>query len=81
MQTQDVLLYYGASKYGEGPPALGSRSPRQSFDPGVHVGSGSLCCISCTCGCTTTRCLVSAAAEAANFSRERGSYQAVFEAP
>lgn len=30
---QDVLLYYGASKYGSGPPALGTRSPRNSFNP------------------------------------------------
>lgn len=30
---QDVLKYYGASKYGSGPPALGSRSPRESFNP------------------------------------------------
>jgi hypothetical protein len=30
---QDVLLYYGASKYGSGPPALGSRSPRNSYNP------------------------------------------------
>jgi hypothetical protein len=49
---QDVLLYYGAKKYGSGPPALGTRSPRNSFNP-----------------------------EAADFSRERGSYQQVFEAP
>ena len=31
--TQDVLLYYGAKATGSGPPALGARSPRQSFDP------------------------------------------------
>lgn len=30
---QDVLLYYGATKYGSGPPALGQRSPRESFNP------------------------------------------------
>jgi hypothetical protein len=30
---EDVLLYYGATEYGSGPPALGSRSPRQSFNP------------------------------------------------
>ncbi|KAK3268811.1 hypothetical protein CYMTET_22718 [Cymbomonas tetramitiformis] len=30
---EDVLKYYGASKYGSGPPALGSRSPRESYDP------------------------------------------------
>ncbi|GLC35879.1 hypothetical protein PLESTB_000515500 [Pleodorina starrii] len=30
---EDVLLYYGAKVYGEGPPALGSRSPRNSFNP------------------------------------------------
>lgn len=30
---QDVLLYYGAKVYGEGPPALGTRSPRNSFNP------------------------------------------------
>ncbi len=30
---EDVLLYYGARVYGTGPPALGSRSPRNSFDP------------------------------------------------
>lgn len=30
---EDVLLYYGATKYGDGPEALGSRSPRQSYDP------------------------------------------------
>lgn len=29
---QDVLLYYGATEYGAGPAALGSRSPRQSFN-------------------------------------------------
>ena len=33
MVLQDVLLYYGASEYGKGPVALGSRSPRQSFNP------------------------------------------------
>ena len=31
--TQDVLKYYGATKYGAGPPALGCRSPRESFKP------------------------------------------------
>ncbi|KXZ47142.1 hypothetical protein GPECTOR_37g147 [Gonium pectorale] len=30
---EDVLLYYGAKVYGNGPPALGSRSPRQSYNP------------------------------------------------
>ncbi|KAG2438013.1 hypothetical protein HXX76_005627 [Chlamydomonas incerta] len=30
---EDVLLYYGAKVYGEGPPALGSRSPRHSYNP------------------------------------------------
>ena len=29
-----MLKYYGATKYGSGPPALGSRSPRESFAPG-----------------------------------------------
>jgi hypothetical protein len=49
---QDVLAYYGAKAVGSGPPALGQRSPRASFDP-----------------------------EAQSFSRERGSYQRVFEHP
>lgn len=31
--SQDVLAYYGATEYGTGPVALGSRSPRNSFDP------------------------------------------------
>lgn len=30
---QDVLLFYGATKYGSAPPALGQRSPRESFNP------------------------------------------------
>ncbi|KAK9916075.1 hypothetical protein WJX75_008265 [Coccomyxa subellipsoidea] len=30
---EDVLLYYGAAEYGKSPVALGSRSPRQSFNP------------------------------------------------
>ena len=30
---EDVLRFYGATKLGSGPPALGTRSPRQSFDP------------------------------------------------
>ena len=30
---QDVLRYYGATKYGTGPEALGTRSPRESFNP------------------------------------------------
>lgn len=30
---EDVLAYYGASVYGSGPPALGTRSPRQSYNP------------------------------------------------
>ncbi len=30
---QDVLLYYGASVYGTGPPAEGERSPRNSYNP------------------------------------------------
>ncbi|KAF8060565.1 mettl3 [Scenedesmus sp. PABB004] len=30
---EDVLLYHGATKYGSGPPALGTRSPRNSYDP------------------------------------------------
>ncbi len=30
---QDVLLHYGAVKYGSGPVALGQRSPRQSYNP------------------------------------------------
>lgn len=50
--VQDVLLYHGASKYGSGPTALGTRSPRNSYDP-----------------------------TADNFSRERGSYQQMFEQP
>lgn len=28
-----MLKYYGATKYGSGPPALGERSPRESFNP------------------------------------------------
>lgn len=31
--VQDVLKYYKATLYGSGPPALGCRSPRESFDP------------------------------------------------
>lgn len=31
--SQDVLKYYGASRYGSGPPALGTRSPRNSYNP------------------------------------------------
>ncbi len=30
---EDVLLYHGAKVYGNGPPALGVRSPRNSYDP------------------------------------------------
>ncbi|KIY97950.1 hypothetical protein MNEG_10012 [Monoraphidium neglectum] len=30
---EDVLAYYGAIKVGTGPPILGTRSPRASFDP------------------------------------------------
>lgn len=30
---EDVLKYYGATKYGSGPPALGTRSPRESYNP------------------------------------------------
>ena len=30
---EDVLKYYGATKYGRGPPALGDRSPRESYNP------------------------------------------------
>ena len=30
---EDVLRFYGASREGNGPPALGTRSPRSSFDP------------------------------------------------
>ncbi|DBA65967.1 hypothetical protein WJX79_002269 [Trebouxia sp. C0005] len=30
---EDVLKYYKASVYGSGPPALGCRSPRESYDP------------------------------------------------
>lgn len=30
---EDVLKYYGATEYGSGPPALGTRSPRESYDP------------------------------------------------
>jgi hypothetical protein len=30
---QDVLRYYGASTVGSGPPVLGTRSPRASFNP------------------------------------------------
>jgi len=49
---EDVLLYYGASVYGSGPPALGVKSPRNSYDPAAD-----------------------------GFSRERGSYQQMFEHP
>ena len=31
--VQDVLKYYKATLYGSGPPALGCRSPRESYDP------------------------------------------------
>jgi len=30
---EDVLKYYGATEYGSQPPCLGTRSPRESFDP------------------------------------------------
>ncbi|KAL6779868.1 hypothetical protein ACKKBG_A14075 [Auxenochlorella protothecoides x Auxenochlorella symbiontica] len=30
---EDVLKFYGATKYGSGPPALGDRSPRESYNP------------------------------------------------
>mmetsp|Transcript_10856 Transcript_10856/g.27346 ORF Transcript_10856/g.27346 Transcript_10856/m.27346 type:complete len:141 (-) Transcript_10856:923-1345(-) len=30
---EDVLKYYGAKEYGSGPPALGTRSPRESYNP------------------------------------------------
>jgi hypothetical protein len=30
---EDVLLFYGATKVGDGPPALGTRSPRNSWNP------------------------------------------------
>ena len=30
---QDVLRYYGATKCGSGPPCLGDRSPRESYNP------------------------------------------------
>lgn len=30
---EDVLKFYGANVVGSGPPALGSRSPRESFNP------------------------------------------------
>mmetsp|Transcript_4935 Transcript_4935/g.8777 ORF Transcript_4935/g.8777 Transcript_4935/m.8777 type:complete len:224 (-) Transcript_4935:223-894(-) len=30
---EDVLKYYGAKEYGSGPPALGNRSPRESYNP------------------------------------------------
>ena len=30
---EDVLLYYGAKEYGTGPPCLGERSPRNSYNP------------------------------------------------
>lgn len=33
LNLQDVLRYYGASRIGNGPPALGNRSPRNSFNP------------------------------------------------
>ncbi len=28
-----MLRYYGDLKYGTGPPALGRRAPRESFNP------------------------------------------------
>ncbi|KDD76941.1 hypothetical protein H632_c60p3 [Helicosporidium sp. ATCC 50920] len=34
---EDVLKYYGATKYGTGPPALGERSPRESFNPSAET--------------------------------------------
>eukprot|EP00798_Chlamydomonas_sp_ICE-L_P029688 gene29688-5102_t len=30
---EDVLLFYGAKVYGSGPPVLGTRSPRNSYNP------------------------------------------------
>ena len=27
-----MLRFYGATKYGSGPPALGDRSPRESYN-------------------------------------------------
>ena len=30
---EDVLKYYGATEMGSGPPALGTRSPRESYNP------------------------------------------------
>lgn len=30
---EDVLRYYGASEEGTGPPVLGNRSPRESYNP------------------------------------------------
>ena len=32
-RVQDVLKFYGATRYGSGPPALGERSPRESYNP------------------------------------------------
>lgn len=35
--AQDVLKYYGATTYGDGPEALGQRSPRESFNLAVDA--------------------------------------------
>ncbi|ACO66735.1 predicted protein [Micromonas commoda] len=36
---EDVLKYYGATKYGKGPDCLGVRSPRESFNPSKETFS------------------------------------------
>jgi len=36
-RAQDVLKYYGATAYGDGPEALGQRSPRESFNLAVDA--------------------------------------------
>ena len=36
---EDVLKYYGATKYGKGPDCLGVRSPRERFDPSKETFS------------------------------------------
>ena len=30
--AQDVLKFHGATQYGSGPPVLGCRSPRESYN-------------------------------------------------
>ena len=76
---EDVLKYYGASKYGSAPPSLGNRSPRESYNPEKETFMREYVRLLVRVLRNNLRSLLLAATLSSTFSR--GSYQEEMEHP